>query len=117
MCICFFKGKGYSNEFTAHMSKIVGELAENPTVQIIAETDAVCEKCPNNECGICSTAHKVKRYDEEVLRRIGVREGDTLPFAEFRAKIYEKIIHAGKREEICSDCEWSDICHLDGEDK
>ena len=38
-------------------------------------TDIVCENCPNNEAGDCTTADKVKKYDEEVLKACGLVEG------------------------------------------
>ena len=38
-------------------------------------TDIVCENCPNNEAGDCTTADKVKKHDEEVLKACGLVEG------------------------------------------
>lgn len=116
MCICFFEGQGYSNEFTKHMAEIVHKLGENPLVCISDETDIICQKCPNNQSGICETAAKVAEYDRQVLLQCGLATEAVLPFAEFQAKVYEKIIHSGKRETICGDCQWNAICHLKGKD-
>ena len=51
MCISFFRGEGYSSEFTSHMAKIVSELSADPLVEVISVTDKLCEKCPNNMGG------------------------------------------------------------------
>ena len=111
MCISFFRGEGYSNEFTDHMAKIVSELSADPLVEIISVTDKLCEKCPNNMgSGVCATEDKVTRYDNEVLSICGIKAGDVMPFSEFSSMVREKIILCGKREEICGDCEWSEIC-------
>ena len=111
MCISFFRGEGYSSEFTSHMAKIVSELSTDPLVEIISVTDKLCEKCPNNMGGgICQTEEKVARYDKGVRDLCGIKAGEVIPFSEFSSMVREKIILCGKREEICGDCEWSEIC-------
>ncbi len=52
MCIAFFKGKGYSVEFTAHMKDVIKELENNPLVCLKVNTDELCSKCPCNIQGI-----------------------------------------------------------------
>lgn len=116
MCICFFDGKGYSNEFTKHMAEIIHKLNENPVICISDETDIICEKCPNNKNGVCETADKVAEYDKQVLLRCGLVAGEMISFSEFRDKVYENIIRPGKREDICGNCQWTSICHLKGND-
>ncbi len=105
MCFQFYEGKGYSEDFTDHMGRIIREMETNPSqmVELKVETDIVCENCPNNELGVCSTYEKVKRYDEEVLRACGLAEGDEISFAEFTGLVREKIIDAGVRSDICGD--------------
>lgn len=111
MCISFFRGKGYSSEFTDHMAKLVDAFSADPAVQIVTSADEICEKCPNNMGGgICQTEEKVARYDKGVLDLCGIKAGEVMPFSEFSSMVREKIILCGKREEICGDCEWSEIC-------
>lgn len=111
MCICFFEGKGYSNEFTRHMGEIIQKLDENPFVRISLQTDIICEKCPNNKQGICECAKKVAEYDRQVLLRCGLSEGTIIPFSDFKKMVYDNIILPGKREEICENCQWSSLCY------
>lgn len=117
MCIAFFEGKGYSSEFTVHMSEIIHILKSNPLVCISTQTDVICSKCPNNKQGNCETESRVIEYDRQVLGRCGMSDGMILPYADFKKSVYDNILIPGKREEICGDCQWSEICHFNrGED-
>lgn len=75
-----------------------------------AETDIVCENCPNNEGGVCTTQDKVLRYDKAVLRACGLVDGSEISFAKFIGLGKDKIIGAGIRGDICGDCSWDYIC-------
>lgn len=111
--MAFFQGKGYSGEFTAHMAKVIEAMKENPTVCLVSETDVVCKKCPNNLDDLCNTAEKAARYDEQVLSFCGLKAGQELPFAEFQQKVFNHILLCGKREDICGDCQWTDLCYFE----
>lgn len=110
MCLTYFKGKGYSSEFTKSMDEIKHSLEENPLVCITGETDVICSRCPNNREGSCETAEKVAEYDRQVCLRCGISEGEVMPFRDFEKKVQSEILLPGKREEICGDCRWSSIC-------
>lgn len=110
MCLAFFQGKGYSDEFTGHMGKMKRFLTRNPVVRILAGADEICGPCPNNEGGICRDAAKTEGYDRKVLSLCGIREGSELFWQDFEGMVRENILEAGKREEICGDCQWNSIC-------
>ncbi len=112
MCFQFYEGKGYSEDFTDHMGRIIREMEADPEqkIRLKVEMDIVCENCPNNESGECITADKVKRYDEEVLKACVLEDGDEISFAGFTELVREQIIDAGIRSDICGDCSWDYIC-------
>ena len=112
MCFQFYEGKGYSEDFTDHMGRIIREMETDPLqkIRLKVETDIVCANCPNNMAGECSTFDKVKRYDEEVLKKCGLTCDDETSFAEFTELVRKKIIDAGIRSDICGDCSWDYIC-------
>jgi hypothetical protein len=110
MCLYFFEGKGYSEEFTAHMQRVKKFLTGDPKVHLTIQTDSICMACPNNTDGICQSAAQVEKYDRAVLSCCGLEEGQELSFFSFSELVKEKIFDKGKREEICGGCEWSDIC-------
>lgn len=110
MCLAFFEGKGYSNEFTEHMQMISDLMKKNPRINLVAEGDAVCEKCPNLKDGVCNTPELVLEYDRQVLSQCGLEENTEISWNEFSGLVMEKILKCGKRGEICGSCEWDNIC-------
>ena len=112
MCFRFYEGKGYSAAFTDHMGRVIRALSERPEtpVRLTLSADVVCEHCPNNRDGVCGSADKVMRYDAAVLDACNLKDGDELPYADFAARVRERILDAGLRRVICDDCEWDAIC-------
>lgn len=110
MCIAFFQGKGYNNEFSAHMGEVIRSLEDNAVIRISSQTDVICTRCPNNQKGICSAEKKVMEYDRRVLELCGLQEGGIMPYAEFRKAVDAAILRPGKREGICGDCQWNELC-------
>ena len=110
MCLAYFKGYGYSDEFSAHMQKVHNYLKTDAIVHLTPDTDIICLKCPNNIDGTCEKPELVAHYDSEVLRRCGLSVGEELEFTEFFKLVQENILVPGLREEICGDCQWNEIC-------
>lgn len=111
LCTEFFKGYGYSDEFSANMSEVISMMnADDPEVTLTAEADIICRGCPHNKGGICDSREKVCRYDLSVLELLGVCEGDTSLWSELKRSARERIIAAGKLSRICGDCQWFYIC-------
>lgn len=110
MCLAFFKGEGYSSEFSAHMQSVLDGMQSNPMLRIVAEKDIICEHCPNLKDGICATPEQVRTYDRQVLSLCGLTENCELSREEFSRLVTNKILAAGKREDICGDCQWSELC-------
>ncbi len=112
MCFSFFRGKGYSGEFTDNMWKMKENLAHNPDVILLKEADDVCAHCPNNQKGTCISMEKVADYDRQVLDLCGLEPGVRMRWKDFEKTVQDKILKPGRREEICKDCEWSELCVL-----
>lgn len=112
MCFQFYKGKGYSKEFTENMDSLLCKLNEdkNQKVTLGLSADSVCVKCPNNINGICKTNEKVLAYDRAVLEKCGFKEGQTVSYREFISSVKENILDKNLRDEICGSCSWNEIC-------
>jgi hypothetical protein len=110
MCLYFFVGKGYSEDFSAHMQRVKEFLAADPEVHLTVSTDSICIACPHNINGICENAAQVEKYDRAVLSCCGLEEGQELSFFTFSDLVKRNIFDEEKREEICGECRWSDIC-------
>ncbi|HJC64636.1 MAG TPA: DUF1284 domain-containing protein [Candidatus Blautia merdavium] len=110
MCLSFFEGKGYSDEFTAHMQTIWEEMKGNPLLLLAADADIICARCPNCREGVCVSQGKAGNYDRQVLDLCGLEEGKEVSWEEFSGLVKERILQTGRRKEICGDCQWDQIC-------
>ena len=111
LCIGFFKGNGYNEKFTEHMSSVIEMLRRNdPVITFLCSCDVICSHCPNAGGKICSCEEKVSLYDRIVLSFIGAREGGSMRWSRFFAAVRAKIVEAHRLGEICSDCQWQYIC-------
>ena len=93
---CIFQGEGYSDLFVAHMGKILEQMQENPSLQIVTCADVICEKCPNLENGSCNTPDLVRAYDQKVLSFCGLEEGVVLTWDTFSKLVSEQILLPGE---------------------
>lgn len=110
MCLAYFKGVGYSDAFVDNMIKIKDQLGKNPEVTLTLSADVICKSCPNDREGSCVTADKVSRYDQGVLNCCGLQEGAAIHWEEFSSVVRKEILDAGKRQQICGDCKWNELC-------
>lgn len=115
ICITFFKGKGYSDEFVKNMSNIVSTLNQDNTQIILTNTtDNICTHCPKNINNLCADEIKSKAYDEKVIEHLGLsdyfKDPQPIPYSILSHLVVKFILSKGLREEICGDCQWSSIC-------
>ena len=111
LCIGFFRGKGYSEDFIENMTAFIGSLrATDPLLTLRSAADPLCGSCPNNRGGVCDSAGKVARYDAAVLRLLELSDGAALRWSELSARVRERILAPGRLDHICGDCQWYDIC-------
>ena len=110
LCAQFFEGKGYSEQFVAHMYGVLAELDRSVSVTLVDGCDAICASCPNNRDGVCETDEKVKAIDRRAIEAMGLLFGDTLPWRDLSALAKDRIVAAEKLSAVCRDCEWIGIC-------
>lgn len=110
MCMAYFSGHGYSGGFTAHMARLLEDLAPDTPVRLTVGTDAVCGPCPNNHGGLCDKPDLVASWDRAVLDLCGLEEGQVLPFGTFTRRVEERILRPGLRHGICGGCQWNALC-------
>lgn len=111
LCALFFTGHGYSPEFTRHMEKVLSGMREGAGARLCSGADELCSACPNLEGGVCNCSEKVDRYDAATLGLLGIKPGEEVSAAEFRARAIENIILAGRFGDVCPDCQWRKICN------
>lgn len=111
LCIQFFQGNGYSEEFVENMQGIVDALQKNPSVTLVSGADEVCRCCPNlmGERN-CNAQEKVTAYDNAVLDLCLLQIGDSLRWEDFTATVKENILEKNIRTSVCGDCQWTEMC-------
>lgn len=115
MCLRYFRGQGYSREFSVRMAQIQAQLTAEHAVTLTEGLDEICAACPNRPEGRCADQEKTGRYDRGVLEICGLRAGESLPYGDFAALVEERILAPGRRAEICGDCQWNHLCGGGGE--
>ena len=110
MCLAYFKGYGYSDDFQKHMGEMLEFLVKNIPVKLGLEVDEICSACPNNQNHHCKDAQCVKRFDKGVLELCGLEEGRELLFLDFVKIVQDKVLAPGRRPQICGNCQWNEIC-------
>ena len=111
LCLQFFEGKGYSDDFVENMITVKELLErENPMVHIVNEADMICAHCPHR-CGtVCEHEESVCEHDRRVYDKLIDKVGQQAYWSEITKAIFDNIIDVGKMKETCKECQWSDIC-------
>ena len=110
LCLAFFRGKGYSEDFVANMEKVKAALEAGEPVRLVEGMDRICAACPNWRGDRCETEEKVRRYDRAVLTCCAFEPGTIRSYQALRAAVNAHILGPGVREEICGDCQWTELC-------
>lgn len=111
LCVQFFEGKGYSDEFVCGMAKIVAVLEnDNASLTLTGGCDEICSSCPNRDNGSCDVTGKASCYDKRCLDLLGMKIGDTADWKELSRIARENIILKDRLSQVCGDCKWSHIC-------
>lgn len=110
LCINFFIGKGYSNEFVINMKKQIKLLEEeNPIVCFTKKMDKICEYCPNYLNNECMDIIKVDKYDKNVINYLGLGDKE-YHYLDLINLTIDRIIRKYPIDNICSDCCYNNIC-------
>lgn len=112
LCIQKFTGHGYDENFTAHMTAVVSELAKNPLTQITVTKgcDELCGMCPNNVSGVCTSLDKVNSMDSAVLEICGIDYGENIQWTDLAGSARERIFKTDEFNRVCSSCQWLGLC-------
>ena len=70
LCIHFFEGKGYSENFVRHMAELIEKLnAFRPEIRLVLHVDYFCYACPHNMGSIYVIWKKIRFYHGKIFRR------------------------------------------------
>lgn len=113
LCSLGFQGKGYSDGFTANMSRIVeGRLraigGDDTVIKVTGATDDICAPCPKRRDTLCTEQEKIAALDARHARALGVFVGSHLTWAEAKRRIVERV-PPGSLKTLCAGCQWLEL--------
>ncbi|MCW3490429.1 DUF1284 domain-containing protein [Dethiobacter alkaliphilus] len=110
LCLPRFRGRGYSEEFTANMAAVAKSLSENPRqmVRITDGPDDICDFCPHLNNRQCVNARNVKKRDRQVLAFLGLQAGESREYAFLQQRLHA--LKGAAFQKCCTDCGWLDLC-------
>jgi len=112
LCLLGFRGLGYSQEYTSNMWRIAKLLRSAPymSVEVRDYPDDICQPCPFFAAGGCAeqgpeSEERARERDRAVLRRLGLRCGEPITWAELLSRVKASISSADLPQ-ICKGCRW-----------
>ena len=111
LCIQFFVGYGYSENFVQSMTDVIKYLkCKDPHIQLVEECDVICRNCPMNKEGRCSSESKVRSIDKRALMEYGLDFGDKLRWSSLEELACSRVISGGRLPYVCEKCSWRELC-------
>jgi hypothetical protein len=115
ICLQFFEGWGYSEEFVENLREVVGRATDRPAI-LVAGADDVCSSCDGlGRDGTCQDPQageiEVNRIDGIAWGVLGIAPGDLLSLADARERLVGDAVSAGRwRFDACDGCTWETTC-------
>ena len=112
ICLHFFRGEGYSAEFTANLREILKRAGTGERIEVASEADNVCNICPYLKGQECFYRKKsdpeIRGMDREALMLLELKVRDIVLWPDIREKI--PAIFRRWSEEFCRVCDWRLAC-------
>lgn len=113
LCALGYQGKGYSDGFTANMTRLVTDGLKAPQgdatdILITPAADAICAPCPHRQGWLCEKQAQIDALDTRHGRALGVAPGDTLTWSEAKHRIRANVA-PGDLATLCLGCRWLEL--------
>ncbi len=112
VCLNFFSGEGYDEEFITNLTKVVYELENGVSIRIITGGDDICKKCPNlkeNKCYYKEDSDEgIRKMDKVALELLELKKNKKIRWYDIKLKI-PGVLPEWKNL-FCNSCEWKYVC-------
>ncbi len=113
LCTQGFQGYGYDLKFIQKLREIITCLENDPTqiLEIVSETDEICENCPNlieNYC-IKDQDNNIKEMDIYLINNSSLKENSLITYKN-ALEIIQHDLNNEIIKNICENCVWADKC-------
>jgi len=112
VCLHFFKGEGYTQEFICNLKNLVDRAEGGEEIEIVAGADEVCRLCPYLRGDCCGHKHdadeEVKKLDKMALDYLDEAIGNKVTWREVKEKV-----NSASQEwftAFCKGCDWEKVC-------
>jgi len=114
ICLHFFEGQGYDEEFVANLTEVVARWRQEPAA-LVTGADDVCAACPNlSAYGTCvdpaSGEAEIARIDALACEVLGMHPGDRLGLAQAAERLADDAAAGRWRFEACDGCGFEAVC-------
>jgi len=115
ICLQFFGGQGYDEQFVANLLGVVARLRREPAT-LVPGADDVCAACPSLSpqatCVDPATGEaEIARLDELAGELLGMHPGDRLTLAQAAERLGDDAVAIGRwRFEACDGCGFEAVC-------
>ena len=115
ICLQFYRGQGYSDEFVANLDRVRDAAAETPAL-VVSGPDDVCASCPGlGSDGTCQHPQtgeaEALRIDALALQLVDAAIGETLSLSQARSRLAaDPAARERWRTESCATCPWDSTC-------
>ncbi len=112
ICLNFFRGEGYSEDFISNIYSVIGK--EN--IEIVKGPDDVCALCPYLKDDMCNNPEysneMILLQDTEALRLLKFKIGKVISWKEISDKLPGKIEEW--KAKFCAGCSYRKVCFGSG---
>ena len=116
ICLQFFRGEGYSDEFVATLTALLDRLETEPA-EAVAVADDVCSACPelgaDRMCasGSAGGETEIRRIDALAFALLELSPGDSITLEQARRHLAADAVGVGHwRADACHGCAWESVC-------
>ncbi|QLH74446.1 MAG: DUF1284 domain-containing protein [Methanomassiliicoccales archaeon] len=112
LCIQFYQGLGYDDDFNENMAKVVDLVKGNRCsyIEVVPMVDDICSRCPENKGGVCTSEASVRDKDRSVLEFIEIKSWQRMTPQELERSMSDKLVTLENVSQICGECSWSKEC-------
>ncbi len=113
LCALGFAGAGYSDAFTANMTRIVRDGLRAPggdetVIEVAGAADDICAPCPKRRGALCVSQEKIAALDARHAAALGLRAGARLTWGEAQDLI-RRAVAPGDLGKLCDGCQWLEL--------
>jgi hypothetical protein len=116
ICLQFFRGEGYSEEFVESLTALLARLTTEPA-EAVDTADDVCATCPElGSEGLCESESaggedEIRRIDSLAFELLELSPGERVTLACIRDRLAADAVAVGRwRATACRGCAWENVC-------